>query len=138
MILTQNKTIKISLLLTGMCITGYLLLADKTENDKVIVNASTVMPDYEVHDINHEKVVEQNDYKKKSKLTLKKKEVGTPTVKLKPNHLYVRSSEDVQKVMYQREENRKRYLQMKKNRENQMRQQRFQQHINQRKGKEDV
>jgi len=131
-LIQEHKTVTISLLISGMFIAGYLFSSTYMDEDnEVIVNDP-------VTTVNHEVIMEQKVDRKKPELVVKKEQVDEPAVKLKPHHLYVRNNEQIEKDISIRKESRERYLKIKKSREDHMRQQRLQQHINQRKGKEDV
>ncbi len=59
-------------------------------------------------------------------------------IKLKPHYLYVRSKEQRERDFKQRQEMQRRFFQMKKTRDDQMKNKQFQERVNKTKGKENV
>ena len=96
---------------------------DKVAQEKILEKTSVTM--HQTANVGTEKKVQ---------IVQKKKD----EVKLKPHHLYVRSSAQIEKDVKQRKEVQKRFFQMKRMRDKAMKEQQFREQINKTKGKENV
>ena len=116
-------------------VTGvYLLSSSDVERSKVISKKEGTV-EKKLTAVKKEKVVAVAT---KQQLIVKKNKAKNESVELKPHHLYVRSSEQIEKDVKRQNEIRKRFLQTKKVRDNHMKNQQLQEQINKTKGKENV
>ena len=116
-------------------ITGvYLLSSGDVETSKIISKKEDTV-EKKLTSVKKEKVVAVAT---KQKSIAKNSKAKNESVKLKPHHLYVRSSEQIEKDVKRQNKIRRRFLQTKKVRENHIKNQQLQEQINKTKGKENV
>lgn len=131
----NNKGLITTFVLGFGVITGvYLLSSSDVETSKVIFKKEDTV-EKKLTSVKKEKVVETAI---KQKLIAKSSKAKNESVKLKPHHLYVRSSEQIEKDVKQQKEIRRRFWKTKKVRDNHMKNLQLQKRINKTKGKENV
>ena len=133
---THKKTIAISLLIAGISTASYLLSSKYTDEKNAVMPTKHTKLNDNLTKSHNQVIKKVHVYKVKPEQIPEKQ--TDDTVKLKPRHLYVRNSTQIEQERTRRLKSQKRYLQMKKTREELMRRQRRQQHINKLKGNEDV
>lgn len=133
----KNKITIITFMISGAFLMTYMLSLTDMDDTKVVQKSNhEIIADKETRS-NSESIV-KIDNEIKSVAIVKKKQLETQITKLAPRHLYVRNSTQIEEERTRRAKSQKRYLKMKKTREDNMRRQRRQQHINKLKGNENV
>ena len=95
----EQKTVTISLLISGVFVTGYMFSLIYMDKQHKPSSNTQVVTDNTFTTKNHEVIMEQKVDKQIPKVVVKKEKV---TTKLKPRHLYVRNSEEIERDMSRR------------------------------------
>ncbi len=124
----------VTVVILGAIIGTYLISSSKVDSVTTISKKENVV-ERKVTAVEVQTVT--TTVQKQKPVTTKVKEQGED-IKLKPHHLYVRSKEQIEKDFKQNKEMERRFFQMKKTRDDQMKNKQFQERVNKTKGKDNV